>query len=273
MLYSSPMEYYLDQELDSDTFLLRHYSGASNSALKKLYKQGKVAVDGSYLQHNTRLKPGQTLQLFLQKKFLGKIPLLYEDESIVVVDKPEGLLSVATDKEGFNTLHAFLKKHYGRVWPVHRLDRETSGVMIFALTDETKELLKEQFMKHTIYREYYGIVQGRLEGKGTWQHYLVEDKNFHVHVHPRDEGELAITHYEVVKNTPLTTSVKFVLKTGKKNQIRVQASHMGHPILGDKKYGEVNQKADRLYLHAHKLSFIHPYTKKTLSFISPKRFT
>ncbi len=198
------------------------------------------------------------------KKIRDGIPIYFEDRDLIVVEKPVGLLSVASLMTD-DSLHTIIKRWRRKVWPVQRLDRETSGVMVFALNERAKEGLKGQFMDHSIGREYCGIVCGELTGSGTWQSKLKEDKNYFVRSHP--DGELAITHYEALSSLPKkTTLVKFVLETGKKNQIRVHASEAGFPLLGDTKYGSSSWK--RLALHAHKLSFIHPATKKELSFTS-----
>jgi 23S rRNA pseudouridine1911/1915/1917 synthase len=250
------------------TLLQELYPESSNSHLRSLVKHGRVLVDGRLAKRDESL-PDDTKLEIIQKKLLGKsVVVLYQDSHIIVVEKPEGLLTVETDKEKFNTLHCQLKKQCGRVWPVHRLDRETSGVMVFALSEVGKDGLKDQFIDHSIHREYVAVVEGILEGTGTWQSHLLEDKNFFVRPHP--DGELAITHFEALRTNKHTTLVRFTLETGKKNQIRVQAASKGHPVVGDKKYG--NGVKGRLKLHAHKLEFLHPVTQKKLSFNLPVPF-
>ena len=238
--------------------LSEQFPETSKSSIRKWIKHGRVSV-----------KNGKAVLLPKQKD-RGNLDIFYEDEHIVVVNKPEGLLTVATARIKDETLHAQVKKYFDRVWPVQRLDRGTSGVLVFALTEEAKEGLKQQFMKHTIYREYAGIVEGRLEGSGTWECRLKDDPSYTVRVNA--SGDLAITHYEAIKHSENHTFMKFILKTGKKNQIRVQSAHFGHPILGDRKYGSDKRAKGRLKLHAHKLGFLHPITKKKLFFISPNPF-
>lgn len=250
--------------------LAKQFPDTSKSSLRKMITQGRVKVGRDIIKKNLELSPKQIVTVLPKKRFRDQLTIYYEDEHIVVVEKPEGLLSVDTDKRTEPSMHTYLKREFSKVWPVQRLDRETSGVMVFALSDEAKEGLKVQFMTHEIYREYYGIVQGELIGAGTWESKLLDDKNFVVRVHP--EGELAITHFSSLKKTKATTKMKFVLKTGKKNQIRVHAAEAGHPILGDKKYGSGELTIGRLALHAHKLGFDHPITGKRLFFISPKPF-
>jgi len=246
------------------------YPEASKTSLRKMISQGRVRIGHEIIKKNGPLSPKQKLKILPKRRFRQNLTIYYEDEHIVVVDKVEGLLSVATDKKTEPSLHEYLKREFAKVWPVQRLDKATSGVMVFALTHQAKEALKMQFMTHDIYREYFGVVEGELLGSGTWQSKLLDDKNFVVRVH--EDGQTAITHYKSLKTTKATTKVKFILETGKKNQIRVQAAEAGHPIVGDKKYGESEFSIGRLALHAHKLGFKHPITQKKLFFISPKPF-
>jgi len=246
--------------------LRKHFPDSSNNSLRDLIKHRRVLIDGVLATHNTPASPESVTILPKRRKVEG-VTVFYADDHIIVVDKTEGLLSVATDFEERKTLHAMIKRSYPSVWPVQRLDRETSGVMVFALSYAAKEDLKQQFAAHSIYREYQALVEKGLRGKGTWKNKLYEDASYFMRVSKTD-GEEAITHYEVLEKS----RVKFVLETGKKNQIRVQASHAGHPIVGDKKYGSTNTSLKRLALHAHKLEFNHPITKKRLSFISPTPF-
>lgn len=243
----------------------------SKTSLRDLIKQKRVLSDGFILEHDALIQENQEVAVVPKKIFRDGYTIYYEDRHILVIEKPEGLLSVSTEKETYHTLHSKTKMWHKKVWPVQRLDRETSGVMVFALSEKAKEGLKTQFIHHTIYREYFAKVEGFLEGFGTWRHPLYEDKNFFVHI-GQEGDEVAVTHYEVLYHKNNETAVKFVLETGKKNQIRVQASHEGFPIVGDKKYGNSQKSAKRLMLHAHKLTFTHPIMKKNLSFISPKPF-
>lgn len=243
------------------------YPENSKSSLRKWLEQGRITVDGNVVKKNISLSATQKIALHRRKPLRKGLTILYEDDYLVLVEKPAGLLSVATQKKEVHTLHNYLKHNYAKVWPVHRLDRETSGVLVFALSERVKEGLKAQFIKHTVRREYIGIVEGILTGSGTWRTHLVDDANYVVRV--REEGDLAITHYRTIRNFQETSLVRFSLETGKKNQIRVQSSHMGHPIVGDRKYGAIDFTLGRLALHAHTLEFVHPITEKNLSFISP----
>lgn len=257
------------------TLLERLYPESTKNTLKKWIKAKRVYVNGNLVEdQKTFVKETDEISLGAKKEFCHyDLEVLYEDQHVVVIYKPTGLLSVATDNEVFRTVHDYLKRRSPnrRVFPVHRLDKDTSGVMVFAYNTEAKEHLKDQFEKHTIYREYRAIVSGHFEEKeGKWESYLIEDSNFKMHeCNNQDGAKLAITHYCVLQESRRLSLVKFVLKTGKKNQIRVQAAQRGHPVLGDCKYGLENDTFPRLALHAMKLEFIHPTKEKKLSFSYP----
>jgi len=197
------------------------------------------------------------------------IKILYEDQNLIVLQKPVGLLSVSTHFEENETVHAILKERSSssQVFPVHRLDREASGVMVFAYSPEAKEGLKEQFYSHSIKRQYLALLEGCMEKKkGKWESLLKEDKTYFVASHP--DGKRAVTHYEVIDTTKQFTALNVWLETGRKNQIRVHTSEAGYPIVGDHKYGATQNPLKRLGLHAYHLSFIHPLTKKKMEFES-----
>lgn len=246
---------------------------SSARTLRQWLKHGRILVDGkTQKKASTTLSAGQTVTIGKgpEQKIQG-IPILYEDSDLVVINKPQGLLSVATDFDPVNNAHARLKRHYAkkRVYVVHRLDQETSGVMVFALTKEAMDGLKVQFADHSITRCYTAIVEGILEKKqGTWEAHLLEDDNYKVHV-ANKKGERAISHYEVVKEKGDFSALNVTLETGKKNQIRVHCSNAGHPVVGDEKYGSTQNPLKRLGLHARLLAFNHPATGKRMSFESP----
>lgn len=243
------------------------FPDSSKTTLKKWLKFGRIMVDGKVVT-DPRLEVTNESKIALKRKqtlLELDIEVLYEDADLVAVSKPEGLLSVATAYEQEQTVHGVLKKHYSEVYPVHRLDRETSGVMVFALSKQGREGLKGLFFHHSIYREYRALVKGKLTGSGTWKSRLKEDANYFVSPHP--EGDVSITHYKALNQKGL---VKFTLETGRKNQIRAQALEAGHPIVGDLKYGKT--KGSRLFLHAYRLEFIHPVSGKKMAFKSPVPF-
>jgi len=214
--------------------------------------------------------PGTSIAIGPKVHFLENgIKVLYEDRTLIVLEKPEGVLSVATDYDTTANLHTILKRRQkaGRVFPVHRLDRETSGIMLFAYTLTAQKHLKRQFEKRLVEKTYYAIVKGKPAlSSGTWESYLKEDESFHVHSSANPEsGEHAITHYEVTSSQNGKSLLRLRPVTGKKHQLRVHCKEAGIPILGDPRYGS-EQSAKRLCLHAQKLSFTHPVTEKKMCF-------
>ena len=217
-------------------------------------------------------------------KFITKgIALVYEDKDLIVVDKPEGLLTVATEREKQRTVHALLTEYFRkgcgrskkRMFVVHRLDRDTSGLVIFAKNEEIMERLKDGWKDNV--KKYAAVVHGLCEkGSGTITSYLAEDSAYTVHS-TRDaaKGKLAKTEYRVLKRVKKYSLLDVTLVTGRKNQIRVHLASIGHPIVGDTKYGRPDDKQPRMALHARSITFTHPINRKRLSFTSevPEFFT
>ena len=207
---------------------------------------------------------------------IDRIKILFEDDAVVVVDKPAGLLTIATETERERTLYAALraranaKKPPQKIFIVHRLDREASGLLVFAKTIEAKEKLQEQFKSHSAGRRYVAVVEGQVKGEDfSIRSYLAENAAFRVYsTRKTGDGKLAITHVRVVKRNPKTTRVQVRLETGRKHQIRVHLAERGHPIVGDKAYGSRSNPIRRLALHGDYLSFRHPLTGKRVEFES-----
>jgi tRNA pseudouridine32 synthase/23S rRNA pseudouridine746 synthase/23S rRNA pseudouridine1911/1915/1917 synthase len=245
--------------------LSAQYPDSSKNTLRSWITHGRVFVDGRTIRKNREIDPNQEITLATKRQPLGRgAYIVYEDSALVVVDKPAGLLSVATDKESTQTLHNLLKRrfHRPRIVPVHRLDRETSGLIVFAYSDETLEALKLQLQNRTMHRSYEATVEGIVEAdEGTWSFPLFERKDLHVVVSPT--GQSAVTHFRVVKRRKDTTVLDLELETGRKHQIRVHCSHAGHPIVGDKRYGK---EGGRMRLHAKALKLIHPVSGKPMHF-------
>ena len=243
---------------------------SSRNTIKAWLKKGRVIIENRVIKQPQKLiKEGTPILLNDRQTVLELgIELLYEDNDIIVIDKPSGVLSVATPFEKVDTVHDVLKRLFfkKRIFPVHRLDREASGVLVFACSEKARTVLKGLFLAHTIHREYRAVVEGQLDSNGTWESFLKEDAAYFVKSYKG--GKHAITHYEVLKKQPRYTYLKLKLETGRKNQIRVQASEAGFPIIGDQKYGAKSNSINRLGLHAHYLAFLHPISQKPMSFYS-----
>lgn len=262
-------------ELSLLEFIQQLAPDSSKSTLRSWLAAGRVLVSGERIERgNTRVFPGQEVIIGSKPVFIrNAIRIVYEDKEVVVLEKPAGLLSVETDFEKELTVHAILKQRLkGRqVFPVHRLDRETSGIMLFAYTEFSRDALKDQFEQRLIDKTYMAVVEGSLTPpQGTWQSYLEEDSFYRVSsTIDAERGKLAITHYNVIKSNRRYSLLNLKLETGRKNQLRVHCADAGYPIAGDSKYGAGTDPADRLCLHAHRIVFGHPRTGKSFIFESP----
>lgn len=264
------------EKTDSLINLLTQLSpDSSKTTLRSWLKEGRIEVDDEIIkQGSTIVGQGQKIALVTKAQFAGEgVRIIYQDQHFVAIEKAKGLLSVATDFEKQETAHGILKAYYHprRVHVVHRLDQDTSGVMLFALSDEGYTGLKELFKTHAIERCYYAVVEGSITpSSGTWESYLYEDALYVVHS-TKDEikGNIAITHYTTKMRNHRFSLLKLTLETGRKNQIRVHCTDSGHPVVGDKKYGCLIDPLHRLCLHAQLIAFIHPITGKKMSFTSP----
>lgn len=261
-----------EQELLS--FLLSSFPELSRKKVKEILGSGKVFVNGrSITQFNQVLKEKDEVIISTYKSSKKKkLPfvVLDEDKNIIVVSKPSGLLTVSTEKEKEKTLYhevsSYVKKQNpkNKIFVVHRLDKDTSGIVLFAKNEKVKELYQDKWEQLVLLREYIAVVEGKvLKKHGVIRSYLLEDNTYFVHsTSNKKKGQLAITEYEVMKYQDGFTWLKIHLKTGRKNQIRVHMSEMGHSIVGDKKYGSKKNPYHRLLLHANKLVVLDPITGK-----------
>lgn len=200
---------------------------------------------------------------------MKKIVILYEDKDLIAVSKPAKLLTISTDKEKTHTLYqevsAYVKKQHpkNKVFIVHRLDRDTSGIVVFAKNEKMKQILQAEWQERALVREYIAIVTGAMPmKKGIIKNYLYEDKTLYVRATSDPKrGKLAITEYEVLAKNKKYSLVKICIKTGRKNQIRVHLKDLGYPIVGDKKYGDKKTSVGRLLLHASYLKLLLPNGK------------
>lgn len=225
------------------------------------YVNDIVVVKANYL-----LKKGDRLVVILKQirdKKYGLIDVIYEDNYFIGINKPSGLLSVSTDKREFDTAFNIVKNYVGgKLFVLHRLDRDTSGILLFCRDKSLVDKMQDNWNDVVLKRGYLAIVN-KISGSGTIKSYLYEDKNFVVKSsNDSKRGKLAITEYSVVKSSKNYSLVQVFLHTGRKNQIRVHMNLIGTSILGDKKYG--GNKAKRLYLHSNILEFVHPISGRNV---------
>ncbi len=262
-------------------FVMEKMHGISRNRAKALISNRVVLVNNAITTHPlAELKAGQVVQLDRskhKKSFRSNdIDIVYEDPYLLVVDKRPGLLSMSnnTRQQTVQTvLNYYLEKGGGRNTShlVHRLDRDTSGLMVYAKDVQTQQSLINGWQQLVTDRRYLALVEGELESpRGRIQSWLTEDKRFITHSSPVDNGgKFAVTHYNVLEASNGYSLVECELETGRKNQIRVHMADMGHPVVGDFKYGSEIDPMRRLGLHAYMLCFTHPVTGKHLRFETP----
>ncbi len=259
-------------------FLMQQMAGISRTRVKALLVNRVVSVDNRIqTKYDYLLEPGMQVQISKEKhnhEFRHPmLKILYEDAYLIVVEKKEGLLSVATDKQKERTaqhiLNEYVKRQHrnNRVFVVHRLDRETSGIMMYAKDEKTQHSLRDGWHDIVEDRRYVAVVMGEMEkDSGTVESWLT-DRTLYVSSSPVDDGgKHSITHYRTIKRANGYSLVELQLETGRKNQIRVHMQVLGHPVVGDERYGcEVNPLG-RMALHAFKLCFRHPITGERMEF-------
>jgi 23S rRNA pseudouridine1911/1915/1917 synthase len=265
-------------------FLLAKLPHKNRTNIKSLLSHKQILVNGVVQkQFNLPLQPSQVVDILWDAANAPSAPtyqglkILFEDDYLIVIDKEAGLLSVAVDNRetqtAYNILNAHVKKRHGRnqVFVVHRLDRDTSGVMLFAKSEQVKLALQAAWGPETKERTYLAVVEGVLdEPTGTISSYLYESKAFIVYSSQDPaRGQLAVTHYETLNKKHGYSLLKVNLETGRKNQIRVHLQDVNHPIAGDKKYGAKSSPLGRLGLHAWILGFVHPMTNEKMRFETP----
>ena len=252
-------------------FLKKTFSNLSKNSVKSLLHNEKVFANGNMTtKYNYELNIGDVVEI--REKVAKNIDIIYEDKDIIVINKPSGLLTVATEKEknktAYHLVMEYLKKKNknNRIFIIHRLDKDTSGIIMFAKNERAKHLYQDNWNDIVKKRCYYAVIDGKMENKeGTIKSYLKENGNMVYSVKDRS-GKLAITEYKVLKERKNISLLDINLKTGRKNQIRVHMKENKTPILGDLKYGEKSKLINRLALHAYKLELVNPVTKKLLTF-------
>lgn len=275
----------------SDTlleFLLRKVE-LSRNAIKSLLASSKVLVNSSPVkQFDYPLAKDDEVKIARypvrspilktkQKNFKSPVKkwIIYEDADFLAINKPQGLLSVESDKQrecayGYVSDYLKMKDPKARPYLLHRIDKETSGVLVFTKSIILHSKLKGHWNDDIQLREYYALVEGQMpKAEATLTAYLKENQNNLVYVSKGKDGKKAVTHYEVVKENADYSLLRVTIDTGRKNQIRVMLKDIGHPIVGDEKYGQAEGPIGRLGLHASGLNFIHPETREMIFLKAP----
>ncbi len=246
-------------------FLYREVKGLPRGKIKSCLEHRQVFVNSMVTtRFDYEINAGDTVKISAaegSRKTHG-IEIIYEDEFLVAINKPAKLLSVSTDTEKHRTAYSLLRENRrGELFVVHRLDRDTSGVLLFAKVREVCELMQDDWNARVTLREYLAICEGSFEVKKGRCDTLIAENSVHI-MYSAKEGKRAITDYEVLDEQNGFSLVRVNLHTGRKNQIRVHMKELGHPVVGDKKYGSNENPIGRLGLHAARLGFIHPKTGK-----------
>lgn len=251
--------------------------------LKVWLKYGQVMIDGVVTtQFNAPVCPGQWVELNQTRPYVvfrsSRMQIVYEDDDIIVVNKGYGLLSVGTgsakrEETAYGLLKDYVKRKHpsNKIFVVHRLDRDTSGLMLFAKNIESQTAMQHNWNNMVISRTYVALTEGVVRtDEGVIKSNLGETSQYEVYSTKEDGvGKPAVTRYKVLERSHGYTLMEYSLETGRKNQIRVHSAELGHPIVGDRKYGAKRSPIKRLALHARTLRFAHPVTRKDMNFETP----
>ena len=281
------LEFIVAEPCGLQDFLLKNIPNKSRNNIKSLLSFKEVFVDGVVItKFDYPLKQGQKVSINSAKNRASQpnelLEIIFEDEDIIVINKPCGLLSIATESEKQQTAYHMLTDYVkqsnpnNRVFAVHRLDRDTSGVLMVAKNEKMKRALQDNWADLVKERAYVAVGEGMLEKKSsTIKSWLKETKTMLMYSAPKSSGGLeAITNYKVIKENKNYSLLEVSLKTGRKNQIRVHMKDIGYSVVGDKKYDSSSNPLKRLGLHANRLVVIHPFTKEVMNFEAtlPKSF-
>lgn len=263
-------------------FLFEAMPQRKRTNVKELLKYGQVMLNGTVTrQFDAPLNPGDEVKVNLTRAFVTfynrRLQLVYEDDDIIVANKGYGLLSIGNDKIKDGTAYSILRDYLkskdprNKLFIVHRLDQHTSGLMVFAKNTEAKEIMQHNWNNMVRRRQYVCVVEGKIDPpEGEVKSYLAENSKYLVYSTDKpEEGKLAYTRYKAIKSANGYTLAEVELETGRKNQIRVHMKDLGHPIIGDRRYGARTAPIHRLALHARTLVFIHPVSRKLMEFETP----
>lgn len=273
--------YRVKQEAQLLEFLMTAMNGVSRNKAKLILSGSGVKVNGKpQTRHDYALRAGDTVEVSAHKpkatltnKF---VKMVYEDKDIVVIEKNVGILSMSP-KPNIMSVKTVLDNYFRKnrksytAHVVHRLDRDTSGLLVYAKTMQAEQILENNWSEIVTDRRYIALVSGRMEqSEGTVKSWLKDNKNYITCSSPTDNGgKLAITHFRVLRSNDHYSLVELKLETGRKNQIRVHLQDLGHPVCGDIKYGNGDDPIGRLALHAFRLNFYHPILGDHMSFETP----
>ena len=263
-------------------FVTENLPEIKRTRLKQMLAHNQIAVNGTPVrQFNHPVQPGDTVSVNFTREFQvfynRRLKIVYEDDDLLVVNKGYGLLSMGNDKVKDGTAYSILKDYLKRKDPrnkifiIHRLDRDTSGLMMFAKNEKAKEAMQHNWNNMVLNRKYVTVVEGHVEEpQGVVRSYLGETSQFEVFsTDDPSQGTLAVTRWTRLKEGSEYSLLEVELDTGRKNQIRVHMKDIGHPISGDRKYGAEASPIHRLALHARTLRFIHPVTRREMLFETP----
>ncbi len=274
-------EFHVREACTLTEFLSKQMSGISRNRLKNILQGRGVTVDKQIVtQYDYQLRPGMTVRVSKRQRktmFQSKwMQLVYEDKDIIVINKEPGILSMGATARQFcvkTVLDKYFESRHFKCHAhvVHRIDKETSGLLVYAKSIEAAQILQADWKGRCFDRRYVALVEGRVEKEGgTIESWLRERSDGTMESSPIDNGgKRAVTHYHTLKTTADLSLVEMRLETGRKNQIRVHMADIGHPILGDSKYGTERNPLNRLCLHAFRLFLYHPITNERLEFETP----
>lgn len=285
MIYDSKRNMYAEYIVGADAplleWLLANLKGMSRNKIKDILQGHGIKVNGKTVtQYDYPLLKGQRVSVSKSKKndtFKSRyVNLVYEDQYLVVIEKKPGILSMAAGHKSLN-VKSVLDDYFRRTRQrctahvVHRLDRDTSGLMVYAKDIQTEQLLEDEWHNIVYDRRYVAVVSGEMmEDEGTIANWLKDNSAYVTYSSPVDNGgKYAVTHFHVLDRTTEHSLVEYKLETGRKNQIRVHSADMGHPVCGDVKYGNGDDPIHRLCLHAYMLCFFHPVTRRRMEFETP----
>ena len=283
---NSIKEFKVHDECELLEFLFTKFPKLSRNAVKSILSGHYVSVNGAPVsQYNLKLSKDDVVIVSKQrisKKNRQDLPIIFENNEFIVINKPSGLLTIPSDNEKGRTAYRMVndyiqqKDKHSRIYVVHRLDEDTSGVLLFAKNPKIKDILQKNWSDIVLERGYFAVVEGKMpKQEDTLVNFLKENSlNLMYVTNDKTNGKKCVTQYKVLKFNKDYSLLDVNIDTGRKNQIRVQLGHIGHHVIGDDKYGEPADPIKRLGLHAYKLKFVHPITKKIFEFKTdiPKEF-